>query len=143
MRRRSIWIGAAIIVAAATAVPLWLSLDGGSRNQAALGETTETEAISCDRARDVEACAELNRLLLDLDSQLAEIDRRQQSAQRYLDAIKLNAHYLAGTKGELSQEDMLVLQRLMEQKSQLEQMISNVMKAYAETQNALAAALKA
>lgn len=42
--KRGIWIGTAVLVAAVAAVPLWLSLDGGSRNQAALAETTETEA---------------------------------------------------------------------------------------------------
>lgn len=140
--KRGLWIGAAILVAAAAAVPLWLSLDDGSRNQAALAETTEAEAVDCSRARNAEACAELNRLLLELDRQLAEIKQRQESVEKNQDAIKENAHYLAGTKGELSQQDMLLLQRFMEQKSQLEQMISNVMKAASEAQSGIAANLK-
>ena len=140
--KRTIWIGTAILVAAAAAVPLWLSLDDGSRNQAALAETTETKAINCDGARNAEACAELNRLLLDLDRQLAEINQRQQSVEKNQDAIQENAHYLAATKSELSQEDMLALQRLMEKKAQLEQMISNVMKAASEAQAGIAANLK-
>ncbi|MGZ8739748.1 MAG: hypothetical protein ACXWZ8_04040 [Gaiellaceae bacterium] len=144
MRRRSFWIGAAILVAAsAAAVPLWLSLDDESRTQAALTERTESEALDCERARDTEACAELNRLFIDLDRQLAEIDRLRQSVDRQQDAIQQNEEYLAATKNELAQQDMLMLQRLFEKKAQLEQMISNVMKAYADTQNSLAAALKA
>jgi len=44
---------------------------------------------------------------------------------------------------EMSQDDMFYLQQAMEQKSQLEQMISNTMKAASETQSGLAANLKA
>ena len=44
---------------------------------------------------------------------------------------------------EMSEADMFWLQRMMEQKSQLEQMISNVMKASSESQNTLASSLKA
>jgi hypothetical protein len=144
MRRRSIWIGAAtVVVAAAAAVPLWLSLDDGSRNQAALAETTESEALDCNRAKNAEACTELNRLLLDLDKQRAEIDRQRDLIVTYQEAIEANAHYLAAKKGELTDRDILELQAFLEKKSQLEQMISNAMKAYADTQNSLAAALKA
>jgi hypothetical protein len=143
MRRRAIWIGAAILVAVAAAVPLWLSLDGGSRNQAALAETTATAPVDCNRAKNAEACAELNRLMLELERELAEIDRLRQSVDRQQDAIQENSEYLAATRDELSQQDALALQAFLEKKSQLEQMISNVMKANADTQNALAAALKA
>ncbi len=122
---------------------MWLSRDDGSRVQAALTQTTVTDPISCDRARHVDACAALNRLLLDLDRDLAEIDRRQQSVNKQQVAIKENLHYRAATMNELSQQDALMLQAFLEKKSQLEQMISNVMKAYADTQNNLAAALKA
>ena len=44
---------------------------------------------------------------------------------------------------EMSQEDMIWIQKLMEQKSQLEQMISNAMKAAAEAQSNIAKNLKA
>jgi len=44
---------------------------------------------------------------------------------------------------ELNKEDMYWLQKLMEQKSQLEQMISNTMKASSETQSNIAKNLKA
>jgi len=44
---------------------------------------------------------------------------------------------------ELNKEDMLWLQRLMEKKSQLEQMISNTMKAASEAQSNIANNLKA
>ena len=44
---------------------------------------------------------------------------------------------------EMNQEDMMWLQKLMEQKSQLEQMISNVMKAASETRSNIAKNLKA
>ena len=43
----------------------------------------------------------------------------------------------------MNQEDMMWLQKLMEQKSQLEQMISNVMKAASETRSNIAKNLKA
>lgn len=144
MRRRPIWIGTAILVAAAAAaVPLWLSLDGDGRNQAALAEMTEAAPLDCDRAKNAEACLELNRLLLDLDRELAEVDRLRQSVDRQKDAIQQNYEYLAATRDELSQQDELALQAFLEKKSQLEQLISNAMKAFADHQNALAAALKA
>ena len=44
---------------------------------------------------------------------------------------------------ELGQEDMMWLQKLMDQKSQLEQMISNTMKASSEAQSNIAKNLKA
>ena len=44
---------------------------------------------------------------------------------------------------EMSQQDQLILQQMMEKKNQLEQMISNIMKAAAETQNGLSSNLKA
>lgn len=44
---------------------------------------------------------------------------------------------------EMGEADMFALQRMMEQKSQLEQMISNVMKSSSESQNTLASSLKA
>jgi hypothetical protein len=44
---------------------------------------------------------------------------------------------------EMSQQDQLKLQQMMDKKNQLEQMISNVMKAAAETQNGLSSNLKA
>ena len=44
---------------------------------------------------------------------------------------------------ELNKEDILWLQKLMEMKSQLEQMISNTMKAASETQTKIANNLKA
>lgn len=44
---------------------------------------------------------------------------------------------------ELNQQDMLMLQQGMDKMHQLESMISNCMKAYADTQNTLAQALKA
>lgn len=43
---------------------------------------------------------------------------------------------------DMTQADMLQLQQLMNQKGQLEQMISNTMKASSETQSGLAANLK-
>lgn len=56
--RRGIWIGVAIVVTVATAIPLWLVFDGGGeatdRRAAAL--TTETD---CSRANDAGACSAL------------------------------------------------------------------------------------
>jgi hypothetical protein len=140
--KRGIWIGTAILVAAAAAVPLWLSLDGGGRNQAALAETTETEAISCDRARNAEACAELNRLLLDLDRQLAEINQRQQSVEKNQDAIQENAHYRAASRDELSEELRLRLQLYQERRAAYVQMLSNMMKKASDTSQSIVANLK-
>jgi hypothetical protein len=113
--KRGIWIGAAILVAAAAAVPLWLSLDGGSRNQAALAETTETKAINCDGVRDAEACADLNRLVADLGTQLSEIDRRQAMVEELQAEIERNGLYLAGTKGDLPPDHALELKAALEQ----------------------------
>ena len=44
---------------------------------------------------------------------------------------------------EMNREDMFWMQKLMDQKSQLEQMISNTMKAASESQNNIAKNLKA
>ncbi|MGZ8702109.1 MAG: hypothetical protein ACXWZY_07435 [Gaiellaceae bacterium] len=140
--KRPLWIGAIALVVAATAIPLWLWLDGGDRKQAALAVTTETETLECGRAKNVEACAELNRLLLDLDRQLAEIDQRQQSVEKYQDAIQENAHYAAATKDELSEELTLKLQLYQERRAKFLEMLSNMMKKNADTAQGIVANLK-
>jgi hypothetical protein len=44
---------------------------------------------------------------------------------------------------EMNQQDQLILQQMMDKKNQLEQMISNIMKAAEDTQNGLSKNLKA
>jgi septal ring factor EnvC (AmiA/AmiB activator) len=70
--RRGIWIGAAILVAVAAAVPLWLALDdegGSARRPAALAAQTD-----CSSARDAEACAALLRQLQAVDAGYSKLE---------------------------------------------------------------------
>jgi len=67
-----------------------------------------------------------------LEMMLNEVKRLMNELRSQKDALN-----------ELNKEDMYWLQKLMEQKSQLEQMISNTMKASSETQSNIAKNLKA
>lgn len=67
-----------------------------------------------------------------LEKSLAEVKRLMNEINDQKDALS-----------ELSKNDMYWLQKFMEQKSQLEQMISNAMKAAAEAQGNIAKNLKA
>jgi predicted ribosomally synthesized peptide with nif11-like leader len=66
-----------------------------------------------------------------LEDVVDELDDRQ------LEAVA------GGSTNSLNDQDMFALQRMMDQKSQLESMISNVMKASSNVQGSLAGALKA
>jgi ABC-type transporter Mla subunit MlaD len=81
----------------------------------------------------------VNQKLLQLQATVKKLEATLKEAKALMDKLKDQKD----TISELGQEDMLQLQQLMEKKSQLEQMISNVMKAAAESQNNIAKNLKA
>jgi hypothetical protein len=136
--RRGILIGAAIFVAVAAAIPLWLVLDNGNgRSKAALVERAP-DAVNCQGTRDPEACAEVNSLLRKLDAELAEIDARQASVDLIQEAI---TEKLAN-QDELSAATNLQLQRYMEAQSARFTMLSNIMKKYHDAAQAIINNLK-
>lgn len=75
---------------------------------------------------------EIGVLLNEMELKLEEI---QQLAQK----LKTKKE----TISEMSDEDMMMLNRLMQKKNQLEQMISNIMKSATESVNSAVSALKA
>ena len=81
----------------------------------------------------------VNEKLVKLQSTVKKLETTLSEANRLMKEIQDQKKSLS----EMSQEDMMWLQKLMEQKSQLEQMISNVMKAASEAQNNIARNLKA
>lgn len=81
----------------------------------------------------------VNEKLVKLQASVKKLETTLSEANKLMNQIREQKQSL----NELSQEDMLWLQTLMEKKSQLEQMISNTMKAAAETQANIAKNLKA
>ena len=81
----------------------------------------------------------VNQKLVKLQSTVKKLETTLSEANKLMKDIQDQKKSLS----EMSQEDMLWLQKLMEQKSQLEQMISNVLKAASEAQNNIAKNLKA
>ena len=81
----------------------------------------------------------VNQKLVKLQSTVKKLETTLSEANKLMKDI----HDQKKSLSEMNQEDMLWLQKLMEQKSQLEQMISNVMKAASEAQNNIAKNLKA
>ena len=81
----------------------------------------------------------VNQKLVKLQSTVKKLETTLSEANKLMKDIQDQKKSLS----EMSQEDMLWLQKLMEQKSQLEQMISNVMKAASEAQDNIAKNLKA
>jgi hypothetical protein len=148
-KKWTLWTGAAILVAVAVAVPLWLVAgNDGDRRSAALAQgrsaaLVDEKALDCSGEKEPEACAELNRLLEALDGHLAAIDERLRAVDEIHGAVQRNKFYLAAVEHELSEEDMLALQRAMERRNQLELLISNVMKAAYQAGQAAISALKA
>ena len=81
----------------------------------------------------------LNEKLAKLRSTVKKLETTLSEANRLMKEVEDQKKALS----EMNQEDMMWLQKLMEQKSQLEQMISNVMKAAAEAQSNIAKNIKA
>lgn len=72
-----------------------------------------------------------------------EFSRKQDNSQELeLSDKELDSVPGGLTKGNLSTHDMQQLQQALEQKGQLEQMISNTMKATGETSSGIASNLK-
>jgi len=82
---------------------------------------------------------QLNQKLTQLQSNIKKLELTLKDAKTLIEKIQSQKDAIS----ELNQQDMLMLQQLMEKKSQLESMISNVLKASSETQNNIASNLKA
>ena len=80
----------------------------------------------------------VNQKLVQLQSTVKKLEATLNEAKRLMTKLQEQKDAIS----ELNKEDMFWLQRLMEKKSQLEQMISNVMKAASEAQNNIANNLK-
>jgi predicted patatin/cPLA2 family phospholipase len=81
----------------------------------------------------------VNQKLVQLQSTLKKLETTFNESKALINELQKQKDAI----NELNKDDMLWLQRLLEKKSQLEQMISNVMKAGSETQNNIANNLKA
>jgi hypothetical protein len=73
---------------------------------------------------------------------LASLQSELKSVDVKIAALKARQSTKDGIS-QMTADDMRLVQQLMEQKSQLESMISNIMKANSDTQDSLAAAQKA
>lgn len=82
---------------------------------------------------------QLNQKLTQLQSNIKKLELTLKDAKMLVEKIQSQKDAIS----ELNQQDMLMLQQLMDKKSQIESMISNVMKASSETQSNLAKNLKA
>ena len=82
---------------------------------------------------------QLNQKLTQLQSNIQKLEFNLKDAKTLMEKIQSQKDAIS----ELNKQDMLMLQQLMEKKSQIESMISNVMKASSETQSNLAKNLKA
>ena len=80
----------------------------------------------------------VNQKLLQVQATVKKLEATLKEANTLMDKLKDQKDSIS----ELNEQDMLMLQQLMEKKSQLESMISNVMKAAAEAQNNIAKNLK-
>ena len=81
----------------------------------------------------------VNQKLVQIQATIKKLETILNEAISQRDKLKDQKDSLS----ELNQEDMLQLQQLIEKTSQLEQMISNVMKAATEVQSSIAKNLKA
>ena len=81
----------------------------------------------------------VNQKLVQLESTVKKLQTTLNEAQKLMNTLQKQKDALS----EMNKEDMFWMQKLMEQKSQLEQMISNTMKAASESQNNIAKNLKA
>ncbi len=81
----------------------------------------------------------VNKKLVQLQSTVKKLEATLNEAKTLMSKLQEQKDAIS----ELNKQDMLWLQRLMEKKSQLEQMISNAMKAASEAQSNIANNLKA
>jgi septal ring factor EnvC (AmiA/AmiB activator) len=81
----------------------------------------------------------VNQKLVQLQATVKKLETTLNEAKALMDKLGKQKDAIS----ELSQDDMFQLQQLMEKKSQLEQMISNVMKAASESQSNITKNLKA
>ncbi len=126
--RRSLWIGAAALVIAAAAVPLWLVLDdGGGDGRRAAALVAETD---CSRAKDETACLEVNRQLVVLNSELVELDQRMREVQEAVGSWETKLNDLPDDDAQLANVD---LQNILQKQQQTLQMLSNISKMLHDT----------
>ena len=81
----------------------------------------------------------VNQKLVQLQSTVKKLEATLNEAKTLITKLQEEKDAIS----ELNEEDMLWLQRFLEKKLQLEQMISNIMKAASEAQNNIANNLKA
>ena len=81
----------------------------------------------------------VNQKLVQLQATIKKLEKTLNEAKTLMNNLQTQKDVIT----ELNKEDMLLLQRFMEKKSQLEQMISSIIKAASETQNNIANNLKA
>lgn len=81
---------------------------------------------------------QLNQKLLKLQSAVKKLEGILNEAVREMDKLKDTKDSIS----EINREDMFWLQQFMDQKSKLEQMISNAMKAASEVQSNISKNLK-
>jgi len=81
----------------------------------------------------------VNQKLVQIQASIKKLETLLKEAKAERDKLKDQKDSLS----ELNQEDMLQLQQLIEKTSQLEQMISNAMKAAVEVQSSITKNLKA
>jgi len=81
----------------------------------------------------------VNQKLVELQATIKNFEKTLNMAKTLMNNLQTQKDAII----ELNKEDMLLLQKFMEKKSQLGQMISNIMKAASETQNNIVNNLKA
>jgi|GEM_PF-2008775 len=81
----------------------------------------------------------VNQKLVELQATIKNFEKTLNMAKTLMNNLQTQKDAII----ELNREDMLLLQKFMEKKSQLGQMISNIMKAASETQNNIVNNLKA
>ena len=81
----------------------------------------------------------VNQKLLQVQTTVKKLEKTLNEAKTLMNELQNQKDAL----NEMNKEDMYWLQKLMEKKSQLEQMISNTMKAASESQNNISKNLKA
>ncbi|MGZ8702110.1 MAG: hypothetical protein ACXWZY_07440 [Gaiellaceae bacterium] len=130
--RRPLWIGAAAaVLIAVTAIPLWRALDdGGGDERRAAAFVAETD---CSRAKDELACLELNRQLVELDTELEALDQRTDDFQEEIEKWE---EKLAAT-GDDAQLANVDLQNVLQKQQQTLQMMSNISKMLYDTRQSV------
>lgn len=133
--KKGIVIAAVALVALAAAPALWLLLDDGGSDDRRAGALA-APTLDCTRAKDPDLCAEGNRRLQALDSNLVVASERLRMAQTELAEIeewqeKLNQ---VGDDAQLANVD---LQNILQKQQQTLQMMSNISKMLFDTAQAV------